>query len=69
MLQCDAATINESFKNYYSNLYSTENNCNKEALNSFFGGFNLATVNSADRANMEAPVTQSEIKIAIMKMS
>ena len=69
MLQCDAATINESFKNYYSNLYSTENNCNKEALNSFFGGFNLPTVSSADRANMEAPVTQSEIKIAIMKMS
>ena len=49
MLQCDAATINESFKNYYSNLYSTENNCNEEALDCFFGGFNLPTVSSADQ--------------------
>ena len=35
----------------------------------FFGGINLPTVSSADRAIMEAPITQCEIKSAIMKMA
>ncbi|KAF3858942.1 hypothetical protein F7725_012143 [Dissostichus mawsoni] len=62
-LQCDAAKINESFKNYYSKLYSTKNNLKEEALDSFFGGFNLPSVSLADRSAMDAPQLHRRLNI------
>ena len=66
MLQCDAVSINESFENYYSKLYSAESCVNDAEIDSFFKGLNLPRVSPADRDALDAPLTQTEIKTAKM---
>ena len=68
-LQCEGTVINDSFKKYYSKLYSSgKNDLNKEEVAKFLEGLTLPTIGSDDRTSMDAPITQREIETVIIGM-
>ncbi len=61
--------INKRFKEYYEFLYSSEVKPSEEDLDRFFGNIKMPVLSNVDREDLERPITQSEIKIAIDNMA
>lgn len=57
--------INTKFKEYYKVLYSSEVNPTPECLERFFSKINLPTISTADREELDTPISQGEILTSI----
>lgn len=68
-LDTDNIYINSAFNQYYCNLYESEFKPSDQDLNRFFNRFILPSLNAQGKAKLEAPLTQSEIQLAIKKAS
>lgn len=65
----DNTSINLAFKQFYSYLYTSEYKAKDQDLNTFFNGLDLPALSVSDNAEMESPITQSEIEQAISKLA
>lgn len=61
--------INKRFKEYYESLYSSEVKPSPEDLDRFFGSIEMPVLPNEDREDLDRPISQSEIKIAIDNMA
>lgn len=53
-------TINEVFKNFYENLYTTTCSASEEDMNSFFQKIDLPQLSSEEKDSLDAPITEAE---------
>lgn len=60
--------INNTFKSYYSQLYSSEMPRNITTMDTFFANLNTPTLNSEQKLNLDKAIELSEIKDAIYKI-
>ena len=65
----DNTSINLAFKQFFSNLYTSEYKAKDQDLNEFFNGLDLSALSVSENADMESPITQSEIEQAIGKLA
>lgn len=63
----DQKSINDQFKKFYENLYTTEN-CDSMQMSQFFNGLEMPTVTPRDRTVLDNCITAAEIDQAIGKM-
>ena len=64
----DQKLINEKFKTFYSNLYSSDCTVDAAVMETFFSNLNMPSLSQDLRHSLEAPITQREIIAAITSM-
>lgn len=64
----DSQTINDTFANFYRNLYKAESVNLQEHLSNYLNTIFLPTVSETDRTSLNAPFTKEEIWLAIESM-
>ncbi len=63
-----AKKINEVFKNFYEDLYTTTCSASDEDLNSFFQKAELPQLSSEEKDSLDAPIMEGEVRTAIKGM-
>lgn len=61
--------INDGFRAFYNNLYSTQGSLDEQEFEAFFTDLNLLLLSITDQQITEAPITVEEITHAINSMS
>ncbi len=61
----DHVKINNTFKNYYSKLYTSEFS-NTSSMDNFLNGLNIPTLSTDNKMKLEEPITKEEIAAAIL---
>ena len=64
----DPQLINEQLKNFYSHLYTSENQSGPSELDSFFRNLSLPSLDAASASALEQPITLEEISRATCAM-
>lgn len=67
-LTVDPQSINNEFKKFYSSLYSSESPCDGTQYKLFFDSLDLPSIKPEVAANLDEPLTLSELKKALMSM-
>lgn len=65
----DPGKINDTFRSFFSKLYTSESRADENQLNSFFEKLDLPKVSLENNSKLDAPLTLSEIKAAIQSMN
>ncbi|KAJ1091063.1 hypothetical protein NDU88_004191 [Pleurodeles waltl] len=69
---CEMATtqveINETFRNYYSNLYTKRTSCTATQIEAFLADSLLPQLPQTDRDGIETPITIEEIELALAQL-
>lgn len=60
--------INEVFKSFYQDLYTSSGIINEADIDKFFSGLDLPTLTTDQKERLDAPITEEEIKAAISSM-
>ncbi len=60
--------INQRFREYYSQLYTSESSKDESLFDSFFNKLNLPTIDQESTLNLESPLSVDEIMRAIASM-
>ncbi|KAJ1154747.1 hypothetical protein NDU88_007490 [Pleurodeles waltl] len=60
--------INETFREYYANLYTKCTSCTIQELESFLAGSSLSQLSQADRETLEASLTMGKLDLALAQM-
>lgn len=60
--------INETFKNFYSTLYSSESKNDQKLIDNFFENLQIPTISLDNKKILDQPITKEEIKQAILNM-
>lgn len=64
----DQKVINDKFKLFYSNLYTSDSTACLSDMETFFNSVDIPSLSSDMREGLEAPITQEEIRAAISAM-
>lgn len=64
----DPKIINDTFKNFYSKLYSSESKNDSNLIEIFFDNLQIPTINLENKKLLEQPISNLEIKQAIQCM-
>ena len=64
----DQKEINDKFRTFYSNLYSSDCTADFNIMENFFNNLDLPSLSQDLRNNLDAPITQEEISAAISSM-
>lgn len=67
-LSREPSEINNAFRNFYSSLYTSEQNPTLEELDQFFDSFPIPTVDHSTAKALESPITEKEVNDAITAM-
>ncbi|KAJ1217657.1 hypothetical protein NDU88_005250 [Pleurodeles waltl] len=60
--------INETFRKYYSNLYTKRTSCTASQLEAFLTDSLLPQLSQTDREKIETPMTMDEIELALTQL-
>lgn len=60
--------INSIFKSFYQDVYTSAGALNEEEVETFFSGLQLPTLSSEQKARLDAPITEEEVRAAISSM-
>lgn len=63
----DSKVINEKFRAFYSNLYTSDCTVDSKVMDNFFSNLDIPSLSQDMRNNLEAPITEEEITAAISK--
>ena len=62
----DSKTINNSFRNFYSKLYQSEQASDaKTLMEAFFSELDLPTISQDQKSKLNAPISAAELRVAI----
>ena len=62
----DTKSINDTFKEFYCRLYTSEQPCNTfELMEDFFSQLSLPTISTEQQTNLNAPISREEVLNAI----
>lgn len=64
----DPQEINAEFRNFYSNLYSSELSLNMSKCSEFLENLNLPSITQEEEPKLESPITLDELKNAVLNM-
>lgn len=60
--------INDTFKHFYSKLYSSESKNDQKLIDNFFENLQIPTISLDNRKSLDQPITKEEIKKAVGSM-
>ncbi|KAJ1173261.1 hypothetical protein NDU88_005098 [Pleurodeles waltl] len=60
--------INDAFREYYTQLYTTRTSCTSQQLRSFLADSSLPQLTHTDRETLEAPITLGELNKALEQL-
>ena len=64
----DHARINDTFRNYYSQLYTSEFSNNTKLMDNFLSQLNIPTLSPDSKMRLDAPITKEEIDVVISSL-
>lgn len=68
LIQTDHVKINDTFKQYYSNLYASQNTSDPSDMNSFMANLKTPTISQDQCATLESPFSERDILQAISSL-
>ena len=68
VLTTESKTVNDTFRSFYSGLYSSEVMFNQSNLDSFLSGLELPKLVESDAELLATPITIEELKLAAKEM-